>query len=59
MLAYGRGMWAVSQELVIFGLRDREAKKEALPESLPAFEATAAQTSEVDNLVFFRQTISF
>ena len=52
-------MWAVSQELVIFGLRDREAKKEALPESLPAFEATAAKTSEVDNLVFFRQTISF
>ena len=26
-----------------FCLRDREAKKEALPESLPAFEATAAQ----------------
>ena len=40
-----------------FCLLDREGKKEALLEPLPAFEVAAAPTSGLVNLVFSRQTV--
>ena len=42
-----------------FCLLDREGKKEALLESLPAFEVAASPTSGPVNLVFSRQTVFF
>ena len=40
-------------------LLDREGEKEALAESRQAFEVIIAQTSELVNLIFSRQTVFF
>ena len=44
---------------MIFVFLIEKKKKEALLESLPAFEVAAAPTSGLVNLVFSRQTVFF